>query len=125
MRSQVVVRRSSRTGAQGQDRRLGEGVCGCTVDAALMGEIEEFIVGSDVACRDGPCGVLSRVVIDPIADAVACLDVEAKNPRHHGHLVPISLVATATAKEIRLKSRKASFEELEPAQENEFLPGVE
>jgi hypothetical protein len=90
-----------------------------------MGEIEEFIVGSEVACSDGPCGVLSRVVIDPIADAIAYLDVESKYRRHHGHLVPISLVATATAKKIRLKCAKAEFEALEPAEENEFLPGVE
>jgi uncharacterized protein YrrD len=90
-----------------------------------MGEIEEFIVGSDVACSDGHCGVLSRVVIDPIADAIAYLDVESQLRRHRGHLVPISLVAAATAKEIRLKCRKAEFEALEPAEEKEFLPGVE
>jgi sporulation protein YlmC with PRC-barrel domain len=98
---------------------------GCTVPGALMGEIEEFIVGSDVACSDGPCGVLSRVIIDPIADAVAYLDVESKHRRHHGHLVPVSLVAAATAKEIRLTCSKAEFDALEPAQEKEFLPGVE
>lgn len=90
-----------------------------------MGEIEEFIVGSDVACSDGRCGVLSRVIIDPIADAIAYLDVESRHRRHSGRLVPISLVATAAAKEIRLKCSKAEFEALGPAQENEFLPGVE
>src|ERR1039458_7799183 len=89
-----------------------------------MGEIEEFIIGSDVACSDGPCGVLSRVVVDPIANAIAYLNVEPKHRRHGGHLVPISLVASATAKEIRLKCSKAELEALEPAEENEFLPGV-
>jgi len=89
-----------------------------------MGEIEEFIVGSDVACSDGPCGVLSRVVVDPIADAIAYLDVEPKHRRHGGRLVPISLVAGATANEIRLNCSEAEFEALEPAEENEFLPGV-
>jgi sporulation protein YlmC with PRC-barrel domain len=89
-----------------------------------MGATEEFIIGSDVGCSDGRCGVLSRVVVDPIADAIAYLDVEPKHGRHGGHLVPISLVASATAKEIRLKCSKAEFEALEPAQENEFLPGV-
>jgi hypothetical protein len=89
-----------------------------------MGETEEFIIGSDVACGDGPCGVLSRVVVDPIADTIAYLDVESKHGRHGGHLVPITLVASATAKEIRLKCTKAEFEALEPADEKEFLPGV-
>src|ERR1039458_9260666 len=85
-----------------------------------MGAAEEFSIGSDVGCCDGRCGVLSRVVVDPIADAIAYLDVESKHGRHGGHLVPISLVATATAKEIRLKCSKAEFEALEPAEENEF-----
>jgi hypothetical protein len=87
-----------------------------------MGEIEEFIVGSDVTCSDGTCGVLSRVVVDPIADVIAYLDIESKHGRHGGHLVPISLVASATAKEIRLKGSRAEFEALDPAKEKEFLP---
>lgn len=89
-----------------------------------MHEIEEFIAGSHVACSDGSCGVLSRVVVDPIADAIAYLDVERKHRRHDGHLVPISLVASATAKEIRLKCSKAEFEALEPAEETDYLPAV-
>src|ERR1039457_1875952 len=89
-----------------------------------MGATEEFIIGSDVGCCDGRCGVLSRVVVDPIADAIAYLDVESKHGRHGGHLVPISLVASATVKEIRLKCSKAEFEALEPAEEKEFLPDV-
>jgi len=89
-----------------------------------MGEAEEFIIGSGVTCSDGLCGVLSRVVVDPIADAIAYLDVESRHRRHRGHLVPISLVAGTTAKEIRLKCSKAEFDALEPAEEKEFLPDV-
>src|ERR1019366_3895287 len=83
-----------------------------------MGATEEFIIGSDVGCCDGRCGVLSRVVVDPIADAIAYLDVESKHGRHGGHLVPISLVASATAKEIPLTRSKAEFEALAPASGN-------
>jgi sporulation protein YlmC with PRC-barrel domain len=89
-----------------------------------MGVTEEFNIGSNVGCSDGRCGLLSRVVVDPIADAIAYLDVESKHGRHGGHLVPISLVASATAKEIRLKCSKAEFEALEPAKETELLPDV-
>jgi hypothetical protein len=89
-----------------------------------MGETDEFVIGSDVACSDGPCGVLSRVVVDPIAGAIAYLDVEPRHCRHGGHLVPISLVANATTKETRLKCSKAEFEALEPAEDTEFLPAV-
>lgn len=90
-----------------------------------MGETEEFIIGSDVTCSDGRCGVLSRVVVDPISDVIAYLDVESKHGRHGGHLVPISLVAGATAKEIRLTCDTATFDALESAHEKEFLPYVE
>ena len=89
-----------------------------------MGELEEFVVGNDVACSDGACGVLARVVVDPIANAIAYLDVESKHRGHGGHLVPMSLVDSGGAKAIRLKSSKAEFEALEPTEETEFLPGV-
>jgi len=51
-----------------------------------MTEATEFIIGSEVACSDGVCGDLRRVVIDPVARAVTHLVVE---PRHRagGHLV--------------------------------------
>jgi hypothetical protein len=89
-----------------------------------MGEAEDFIIGSDVICGDSACGVLSRVVVDPIADKIAYLDVESKYRPGGGHLVPISLVAGATVKEIRLNCSKAEFEALAPAQEKEYLPIV-
>ena len=38
----------------------------------------EFTVGSEVCSSDGPCGVLARVVIDPVARALTHLVVEPK-----------------------------------------------
>jgi hypothetical protein len=41
----------------------------------------EFTIGSEVCSSDGPCGVLARVVIDPVARAPAHLVVATKRGR--------------------------------------------
>ncbi len=33
----------------------------------MVSESTEFIIGSSVSCSDGPCGELTRVVVDPAA----------------------------------------------------------
>jgi sporulation protein YlmC with PRC-barrel domain len=86
-----------------------------------MSEPAEFIIGSEVACTDGVCGNLVRVVIDPVARAVTHLVVEPRRPRGAGHLVPIVLVDSATTN-ILLRCTKAEFDALEDAQETQFLP---
>lgn len=81
-----------------------------------------FTIGADASCADGACGKVTRVVVDPAARTVTHLVVE---PRHHydrGRLVPLDLV-DATAGEIRLRCTLAEFEELDPAEETEFVPG--
>ena len=88
-----------------------------------MSETTEFIIGSEVACSDGVCGELRRVVIDPVARAITHLVVEPRHRRDKGHLVPIELV-TSTAEEIRLRCTKAQFDVLEDAEETQLLPGA-
>ena len=88
-----------------------------------MSEATEFDIGSEVACSDGVCGELRRVVVDPVARAVTHLAVEPHHGRSGGHLVPIRYVASA-GKQILLTCTKAEFEEFEEAQESEFLPGA-
>lgn len=83
----------------------------------------QFTIGSDVACSDGACGELRRVVVDPVARALTHLVVE---PRHHvgnGRLVPVDLVESAAA-QIRLRCTLAEFNALEDAEEARFLPGA-
>ena len=88
-----------------------------------MSETAEFTIGAEVTCEDGSCGVLRRVVIDPIAWAITHLVVEPKHQQNTGHLVPIDLVDTTT-KELRLRCTMAQFDKLENAEETEFLPGA-
>jgi hypothetical protein len=59
-----------------------------------MSETTEFSVGSEVACSDGVCGDLRRVVIDPVARALTHLVVEPRHRPGAGHLVPIDLLAS-------------------------------
>jgi sporulation protein YlmC with PRC-barrel domain len=88
-----------------------------------MSETRDFTIGSEVACSDGVCGELKRVVIDPVARTLTHLVIEPKHRRGTGHLVPIDLV-DSTANEIRLRCTMSEFEALENAQETHFLPGA-
>jgi len=88
-----------------------------------MSEAAEFTIGSEVACSDGVCGELTRVVVDPVARALTHLVVEPANRQAVGRLVPIELVESA-AEEIRLLCAKSEFEALEDAEETRFLPGA-
>jgi sporulation protein YlmC with PRC-barrel domain len=87
-----------------------------------MSKTTQFIIGSEVACTDGVCGDLRRVVIDPVARAITHLVVKQKHRRDAGRLVPIDLV-TSTAKEIQLRCTKSEFDSLEVAEETQFLSG--
>jgi sporulation protein YlmC with PRC-barrel domain len=88
-----------------------------------MSETRDFTIGSEVACSDGVCGELKRVVVDPVARALTHLVVEPRHRRRTGHLVPIELVDSA-ANEIRLRCTMSEFEALEDAEETHFLPGA-
>jgi sporulation protein YlmC with PRC-barrel domain len=88
-----------------------------------MSETAEFTIGADVACEDGICGELRRVVVDPVKRAITHLVVEPRHRRNMGHLVPIELVDTSST-EIRLRCTLAEFETLEDAEETRFIPGA-
>lgn len=83
----------------------------------------EFTIGTEVACSDGICGELKRVVVDPVASSLTHLVVEAKHRQGLGHLVPINLVSS-TDEQIQLKCKLSEFEALEAAEETHYLPGA-
>jgi sporulation protein YlmC with PRC-barrel domain len=87
-----------------------------------MAETAEFTIGAEVSCSDGDCGKLRRVVVDPVARAVTHLVVEPKDREGLARLVPLDLV-DATAAEIRLRCTVAAFEQLDSAEETQFIPG--
>jgi sporulation protein YlmC with PRC-barrel domain len=88
-----------------------------------MAETTSFAIGSDASCTEGVCGEVSRVVVDPVARAVTHLVVEPKGRQGLGRLVPLDLV-DATEGEIRLRCTIAEFENLDAAEETQFVPGT-
>jgi sporulation protein YlmC with PRC-barrel domain len=88
-----------------------------------VAEPTPVMIGADASCTDGPCGTVSRVVVDPVARVVTHLVVEPKHRQGLGRLVPLDLV-DATTGEIRLRCTMAEFERLDSAEETQFAPGT-
>jgi hypothetical protein len=88
-----------------------------------MAEATVFTIGVEATCTDGVCGVVIRVVVDPVARAVTHLVVEPKHGLGPGRLVPLDLV-DATTGEVRLRCTTDVFETLDFGQETQFLPGI-
>jgi sporulation protein YlmC with PRC-barrel domain len=82
----------------------------------------EFTIGTDASCSDGPCGKLTRLIVDPGTQAVTHLVIGPEHRGGGGRLVPIGLVDDA-AGEIKIRRTRAEFDELEPAEETDQLPG--
>jgi sporulation protein YlmC with PRC-barrel domain len=87
-----------------------------------MTETVPFAIGADVSCTDGQCGRIARVVVNPVAKAVTHLVVEPAHLHGLGRLVPLSLV-DATSGDVRLSCSLADFEQLDSAEETEFITG--
>jgi hypothetical protein len=88
-----------------------------------MAETVRFTIGAKASCSDGTCGEVTRVIVDPVAEAVTHLVVEPEHRGGPGRLVPLRLI-DATADQVRLSCTQAEFEELDPAEETRFLPGT-
>lgn len=87
-----------------------------------MADVTKFMIGADATCSDGVCGSISRVVIDPFGRVVTHLVVEPKHRQGLGRLVPLDLVDPSGG-HVRIRCTVAEFEELEHAEETQFLPG--
>jgi len=81
-----------------------------------------FTIGALAECSDGPCGAVSRVVVDPVARELTHLVIEPEHRAGLGRLVPLD-VAEAGVDEVRLRCTLAEFEKLPPAEETDYLPG--
>jgi PRC-barrel domain len=81
-----------------------------------------FRIGAHVEATDGRCGDLTRVIFDPIADLLTHLVVQ---PGHHeelARLVPVDLAERVEDDLIRLNCTKKQFEQLDAAEDIQFLP---
>lgn len=83
----------------------------------------QFTIGAEVSCRDGACGKVTRVIVDPVARALTHLVVEPKHGQGPDRLVPLDLVDTTTG-EVELNCTEAQFDKLDVAEETRFLEGA-
>jgi hypothetical protein len=110
---------------------------------AMPGTVE-FVIGASASCTDGSCGKVIRVVIDPLAQKVTHLVVEPDHRQGLGRLVPLNLVrtgavadggaadggaadggaASSDAEEVRLSCTLAEFQQLDSAEDTQFVPGT-
>ena len=88
-----------------------------------MAGATQFTIGTEVSCRDGVCGEVIRLVVNPILREVTHIVVEPKHREGIGRLVPLALVATSTDT-VTLHCTLAEFEALDFAEETHFLPGT-
>jgi hypothetical protein len=86
------------------------------------GEVERFKIGARVEASDGPCGQLTRVIFDPVADALTHLVVQPGHREELAQLVPVDLVVRVEDDRIRLNCTKQQFEQLDAAEDIQFLP---
>jgi hypothetical protein len=88
----------------------------------MAGETE-LVVGAKASCTDGPCGEVTRLIIDPAARAVTHLVIKPEHAEWPARLVPLDLVDTA-AGEIRLRCTMTEFGQLEQGEETELVEGA-
>ena len=89
-----------------------------------MADATEFTIGARASGSDGPCGEVSRLVIDPAAGSVTHLVITPGHERAAGRLVPVELV-DAEGGEISVRCSLAEFDRLEHAAERDLVTGME
>jgi muconolactone delta-isomerase len=105
------------------DAWMTEEITPLTPHPSDPGGMAPFIIGTEVRCRDGVCGEVSRVVVDPVAEAVTHLVVEPKHHHGPGRLVPLALVEAGTG-DIRLRCTLAEFGKLDRAEQTHLIQGT-
>ena len=85
------------------------------------GNDEVIAIGATASCTDGPCGQVRCVVVDPVAREVTHIVVETKHRKGLGRLVPLDLF-DAAGDQVTLTCDLAAFEDLEVAEQVQFMP---
>jgi len=87
----------------------------------MTGQTLPFTIGTQVTCKDGVYGELTRVVVDPLAHVLTHLVVEPAHHRTAPRLVPLDLV-DPDAVPIALRCGTEALDALPSAEETQFLP---
>ena len=84
-------------------------------------KVETFKIGAHVDATDGRCGKLIWLVFDPAGDLLTHLAVQPVDRDELARLVPIDLVVAAEDDVIRLGCDKRRFEQLDDAEDLQFV----
>jgi sporulation protein YlmC with PRC-barrel domain len=106
------------------DRRSKKEVAMNTATSSLKTtpfHLTEFTIGTSVSCRSGPCGKLTRLIIDPVTRMLTHIVVEPK-AGELGRLVPLRLVEAATTDEIALACTLEEFDQFDPSRDSDYFP---
>jgi sporulation protein YlmC with PRC-barrel domain len=86
-----------------------------------MTTVTQFVLGDNASCDGRSCGVVRRLIVDPVAETVTHLVIDPKHGKKPGRVVPLDIVE-ATPQGLELRCSLAAFEDLPAAEETEFLP---
>ncbi|MGH3154722.1 MAG: hypothetical protein ACRDOB_28900 [Streptosporangiaceae bacterium] len=86
-----------------------------------MARLTRYIFGAAARCSDGPCGEVSRVMMDPATWTVTHLIIEPDDPHQLGRLVSLDLLGT-TPGEISLRCTATEFFQLPRAESTQSPP---
>jgi sporulation protein YlmC with PRC-barrel domain len=86
-----------------------------------IAENRRFGMGVRVDARDGHCGHLTRVIIDPVAQSLTHLVVTPRQ-KALARLVPVDVVESVENDVLRLDCTKERFNRFDIAEEAQFLP---
>jgi hypothetical protein len=78
-------------------------------------------VNEEVSCTDGVCGRSTYVLINPVGEKVTHVVVKQSAPPHTEYMVPVNVVASATAKRIELRCTLAELEDMDPFVQTQYI----
>jgi sporulation protein YlmC with PRC-barrel domain len=84
-------------------------------------EVTQFTIGAQVSCRNGPCGKLTRVIVDPIQRKLTHIVVEPHTDES-GRLVPLKLVEDSSPAKIDLACTLQEFAQLDASLDTDYFP---
>jgi sporulation protein YlmC with PRC-barrel domain len=90
-----------------------------------MADTTQFTIGTEASGSDGAVGTLIRVIVDPTVEEVTHLVIEPGHRPDLGRLVPLDLVDFGAAGGLRLRCTKAEFENLDPAEDTQYIPSTD
>jgi hypothetical protein len=85
-----------------------------------MDQTTEYRLGAEVYATDGLCGVVTRIVVDPVDRTITHLVVEPKHRFGLGRLLPVDRL-DAGANGIQFRGDLAAFEAADSAEDAHFI----